>query len=223
MIAHRTDVVLGLPNTPSFDARARVERVDHAPPEDRLRDRRRGDEEPLGRRRRGSLGSVLCRLAEHEPEPWPGGAELCGRGQREVELQRLGQQEHAVGRGSALEVGELHGVELVDERACPVVEHVGDRHIAGDAEGHVQVGVAVAAAVHGERAHHGSGNDTLIRLPEQQHPLAESIALLDGEHRIQPPARQPSSRTRIFAGRLSTALIGLGACASAAQRPSAAE
>ena len=85
-------------------------------------------------------------------------------------------------------VGELHRVELVDERARPVVEHIGDRKLAADAEGHVEVGEAVAV-VRGERAHDGSGNDTLIRLPKSQHPLAESIALLDGEHLINPPAR----------------------------------
>ena len=63
------------------------------------------------------------------------------------------------------EVGKLHRVELVDERARPVTEHITDRHMVGDAEGEVQVGEAVAA-VHGERAHGGSGNDALILLPE---------------------------------------------------------
>jgi hypothetical protein len=40
-----------------------------------------------------------------------------------------------------------------------------DRHVVGDAEGEVQVGEAVAA-VHGERAHGGSGNHVLILLRE---------------------------------------------------------
>jgi hypothetical protein len=61
-------------------------------------------------------------------------------------------------------------VELVDEGARPVLEHISDRDVVGDAEGEVQVREAVAA-VHGERAHGGSGNDALILLRE---PLATS-------------------------------------------------
>ena len=53
VVAHGADVVLGLPDTPALDARARVERVDHAPPEDVPRDRRRGDEEVSRDRRSG--------------------------------------------------------------------------------------------------------------------------------------------------------------------------
>jgi hypothetical protein len=59
----------------------------------------------------------------------------------------------------------VHRVELVDERARPVIEHITDRHVLGDAEGEVQVGEAVAV-VHGERAHGGSGYDALILLRE---------------------------------------------------------
>ena len=83
--------------------------------------------------------------------------------------------------GPRYEVGKVHRLELVDERPRPVVEHVGDRHVVGDAEGEVQVGEAVAA-VHGERAHGGSGDDTLVLLREPQQTLAQSIPLLDGEH-----------------------------------------
>jgi hypothetical protein len=59
----------------------------------------------------------------------------------------------------------VHRVELVDEHARPVIEHIGDRHAVGDAEGEVQVGEAVAG-VHCERAHGRSGNDALVLLRE---------------------------------------------------------
>jgi hypothetical protein len=36
-----------------------------------------------------------------------------------------------------LELGEMHRVELVDQRARPVLEDVGDPHMVGDAEGQV--------------------------------------------------------------------------------------
>src|SRR2546423_958065 len=45
VVAHGADVMLGLPDAPALDARPRVERVDHAPAEDVVRDRRRGNEE----------------------------------------------------------------------------------------------------------------------------------------------------------------------------------
>ncbi len=75
----------------------------------------------------------------------------------------------------------MHRVELVGKRERPVVEHVHDRYVVGDAEGEIEIGEAVAA-VHGERAHDCPGNDALIFIRELQQPLADSVALLNGEH-----------------------------------------
>ena len=100
-----------------------------------------------------------------EPESWSGGTKPSCRRHREVELQRIRQQEHAVDGRAVLEVGEVHGVEVVDERARPVVEHSSDRNVVGDAEREIQIGEAIAA-VDGKRAHGGSGNDALILLRE---------------------------------------------------------
>ena len=112
-----------------------------------------------------ALGVARSRLAEQKPEPWAGGTKPIRRRHREVELKRVRQQEHAVGRRSAHEVDKVHCVELSGERARPVIEHVGDRHVVGDAEGEVQVGVAVAF-VHCQRADGGSGDDALVLLRE---------------------------------------------------------
>src|SRR5213593_3457277 len=38
VVAHGADVMFSLPDTPALDARARVERVDDAPPEEVVRD-----------------------------------------------------------------------------------------------------------------------------------------------------------------------------------------
>jgi hypothetical protein len=67
--------------------------------------------------------------------------------------------------------GRVHRLPLADERARPVVEHLSDRHVVGDAEGEVQVGEPVAA-VHGERARGGAGDDALNLLYELQQVLA---------------------------------------------------
>jgi hypothetical protein len=139
VIAYGADVMLGLPDTPALDARAGVERVDDAPPEDVPCDRRRGKEEGLCDRPRGNLGFALSRFAEQKPESWTGGTKLSCRRHGEVQLQRLRKQEHPVGGRLALEVGKLHCVELVDERARPVIEHVSHQVMVGDAEGKVQV------------------------------------------------------------------------------------
>src|SRR2546425_11004569 len=73
VVAHGADVMLGLPDTPTLDARARVERVDDAPPEDVVRDRRRGNEEVTRDGRRGHLGLARRCRAEQKPESRPGG------------------------------------------------------------------------------------------------------------------------------------------------------
>ena len=57
VVAHGADVMLGLPDAPTLDARARVERVDDAPPEDVARDRRRRNEEVPRDRGVGASGS----------------------------------------------------------------------------------------------------------------------------------------------------------------------
>jgi hypothetical protein len=75
----------------------------------------------------------------------------------------------------------VHRIQLADEGARPGVEHLGDGHVVGDAEAEVQVGETVAA-VHGERAHDGSGNHVRIGLREPEQVLANSIPLLHGEH-----------------------------------------
>ena len=60
VISHGADVVFGLPHAPALDARSRMQRVDDAPPEDVLRDRRRGDEEVADDRRRATRGHPLA-------------------------------------------------------------------------------------------------------------------------------------------------------------------
>src|SRR5206468_10424795 len=119
--------------------------------------------------------------AEHEPESGPRRAESGCRRHREVELERVWQQEHPVGGRPALQIDDWHRVELVEQEACPVIEHVSDANIVGDTEGEVHVGEAIAA-VNGERANDGSGHDALILVPEPQHSLAETIPLLNVEH-----------------------------------------
>src|SRR6266704_5153082 len=107
--------MLRLPATPALDARARVDRVDDAPPEEVPRDRRCGN-----------LGLARGGLTEQKPESWSGGTKLSRRRHREVELKRVRQEEHAVGGRTVLEVGKVHRVELVGESARPVIQHVGD-------------------------------------------------------------------------------------------------
>ena len=76
----------------------------------------------------------------------------------------------------------MYRIEVVDEPACPVTEYIGYRHVVGDTEGEIQVRVAVSA-IHGERAHFGSGQDALILIGhESEHVLAEIIPLLNREH-----------------------------------------
>src|SRR5207245_6602145 len=95
-VAHGADVMLGLPDTPTLDACARVERVDDAPPEDVVRDRRRGNEEVPRNRWCGTPGLARSGLAEQKPEPWSGGTKLSRRRHREIELKRVRKQDHAI-------------------------------------------------------------------------------------------------------------------------------
>jgi hypothetical protein len=95
-------------------------------------------------------------------------------------VQRVGQQEHALGGRPALEIDERYGFEFVGERSGPVVEHVGNPDAIGDPEREVQVG-QVVAGVDGERAHEGSGDDARIVGGEPKHTLAQSIPVRNRE------------------------------------------
>ncbi len=191
VVTHGADVMLGLPEPTTLDTCACVECVDDAPPE-----------EIKGDRWRGNHGLTRRYLAEQQPESRPGWTKLSRQRHREVELQRFWKQEHAVDGRTALKVGQVHRTLLVDERARPAIEHVNDRHMVGDAEREVQVGEAVAAALHGKRAHGGSGNDALILLREPEQAIAERIPLLNGVHdagsslcRVEHGSSRPESRT----------------------------
>ncbi len=142
-----------------------MERVDDAPPERVRRDRRGGNEERSCDGWIARLCVVRHRLAEQQTESWSGGTKLGCRRHREVELERVGKQEHPVGGRTALEVGKVHRIELVDEPARPVTKHLSYRHVVGNAEAEVHVGETVAA-VDGERAHGGAGHHALVLLRE---------------------------------------------------------
>src|SRR5919204_3125915 len=107
--------MLGLPQTPALDTRARVERIDDAPPEEVRRDRRRWKKDVPRDRWLGRLRVARNCLAEQQPESWSGGTKLNCRRHREVELKHVRQQEHAVAGRTAPEVGKVYRVELVDE------------------------------------------------------------------------------------------------------------
>ena len=79
--------MLGLPHTLAFDARASVQRINDAPPEDIHSDRRHGNEEVPRGRRRGHLGLACRYIAEQKPESWPGWTKLSRRCHREVALK----------------------------------------------------------------------------------------------------------------------------------------
>src|SRR5438105_15502559 len=70
VVAHGADVMLGLPDTPTLDARARVERVDDAPPEDVVRDRRRRNEQAPRAPTRRNRRPARSRRAEQDPDSW---------------------------------------------------------------------------------------------------------------------------------------------------------
>ena len=128
-------------------------------------------EEVSGGRRLGRGRLALNDLAEQQPEPGAGRGEASRRCQRQIELESVWQQEHAVDRRAALEVDELHGVELVAQPASPVVENLDNGNIVGDREGEVEIGEAIAAA-DCERADSGSRNDSSVVLGKRQHALA---------------------------------------------------
>src|SRR5436305_14785647 len=94
MVAHRSDVVLGLPHPSTLDAGAGVERVDDSPTKNVFGVRRRGNEQALGWWM--YLGSGGSCLAKHKSKLRTGSAKLRCRSHRQVELQRFRQQEHPV-------------------------------------------------------------------------------------------------------------------------------
>jgi hypothetical protein len=180
VVTHGPDVVLRLPDAAALDAGARMQRVDDAPAKDVVRyGRGRNGETRYGFR---SLRlSAAGYLTEQEAEPWTRGTKVRCRSHRDIDLQRIRQQEHPIRDRFALEVDEVYGTPLVGERARPVVEHVGRSRLVGDAEGEIEVRERVARARR-ERADSRAGDDSLVVLREGEEIVAECVSLLDGEH-----------------------------------------
>ena len=71
-------------------------------------------------------------------------------------------------------------VELVDDHARPVPEHLRHRDAVRDREGQVEIRPAIAVA-EGERADHGTGDDALVRCSQLEYPVAREVAVVEGE------------------------------------------
>jgi hypothetical protein len=95
----------------------------------------------------------------------------------EVDLEPARQEEDAVRGAARVEVEERDRVEPIGKVACPIGEHIGDGHAVGDAEGQIEIGEAVAAAVR-ERADDRGSNDARVGRRELEHPVTDTIALL---------------------------------------------
>lgn len=192
MIADGSDVVLGLPEALSLDARTSVKPVDDPPAEEVLGNRARRDEQ---RPDSGVAGLAGCDASEQEPEARAGGTKLARGRHREVELERVAEEEDAVDSRVALEVDEPYGAHFSFERVRPVSEHRGDRRGLSDTERQVQVGEAVAL-VHRKGADGGARDDPAVFLAQAQHAITQAVSLLYGEHRSFPLSvrRRSSSR-----------------------------
>src|SRR5256884_7004907 len=125
MVPTLADVLPRLPNTAAFDAGPRVEAVDDAPAE-----------EVWGGRRVAPISRyALSGFAEQQSEPGTCRDEARRRRQRQIGLESVWQQEHAVNRRPATKVDELHRWQGVPERASPVVGTFGNGHVAGPGRG----------------------------------------------------------------------------------------
>jgi hypothetical protein len=162
VITYGANVMLGLPNTPTLDARARVKRVDDAPAENVPRDRRRINEQAS--RRPICPGLIRSRLAKDKPQSGAVGTKLSRRCHRKVQLERAREQEYAVNSQTSLEVGENYRAEFINQPGCPIIKNPGDRDTVSNAESQIQVGEAITSTVHGERTHDSCGNDPVILL-----------------------------------------------------------
>src|SRR5215211_2581870 len=138
MVARCADVVLRLPYAAALDARPPVQRIDDTPAEDVRRDRGRRKEE-AALRAATNLGLIRGGLPKEKLEAWPCGAKLARRCHREIELQCVRQEKHAVEGRPRFQVDEANRVQLFSKCARPVVENVCDRHTISDPEGQIEV------------------------------------------------------------------------------------
>ena len=113
-------------------------------------------------------------------------------------MQRVGQHVHAVDRRIPHEVDEMHRVELVGERASPVVEHVDYRRAIGDPEGEVEIGESVTASTANEPttapATMRSSSFACRSTRSRRASRCSTVNIETGERRAQSPAgfSQPS-------------------------------
>src|SRR5947207_4398620 len=115
MVAHGADVMLRLPDPPALYTCSGVQGVNDAPPIQVLRGAWCGKENADRRPRPTRLHITFSRRTEQEPKSWPGWPKLRRRRHGKVQLQRVGQEEDAVRRGTPLQVDKPHPAEVVDD------------------------------------------------------------------------------------------------------------
>jgi len=134
VITNGTQVMLGLPKTPTLDTRTGVQRIDGTPAENVTRDYWRSNEQTS--RRHLSLGLIRSHLAIDKPQFRAVGTELGRRCHRKVQLKRARQQEDAVSSRATLKISESYRAEFTGERDRPIIENLDDRDTIGDADSH---------------------------------------------------------------------------------------
>ena len=101
------------------------------------------------------------------------------RREREVDLQPVGEQEHAVDQVATGQIEQGHSSERLRELACPVIQHLGHRGLRGDSEGEIEIRPAVPVPLC-ERADYRGRDDARVALGEPEQVVAYSIAGGDG-------------------------------------------
>jgi hypothetical protein len=162
MITNGPDVMLGLPKTPTLNARTGVKRIDDTPPENVIRDRWRINEQAS--RRRGRPGLIRSHLAKDKPQSRAVGTKPGRRCHRKVQLERARQQKYAVNTQTTLKISESYRAEFVGQLGRPIIENLDNRDMIGNAERQVQVREAIAATVQGEGTDDGPGDNAVILL-----------------------------------------------------------
>jgi hypothetical protein len=175
VIPDAADHVLGLPHPAARDARPRVQPVQPGQPDE------------LGRVRRPDLG-LRHGLTGQQPERRGAGAELRLGRERQVDLQRAGQQENPVGGGAADDVQVVNGAVVGVHDGGPVGYRGGEFGAGGEAERQVDVGPAVFGAGRGGAGQRDAG-DAFIRAGGGDEERTQPVSFRNRKQRDLSPGR----------------------------------
>lgn len=144
-------------------------------------------------------------LAKEESEVWASCSEARLRSEREIQLEATREQENSINRWPTREIKKSYRMELIDDPARPVFQHVLQGPVVDHCERKVKIRPAISVLV-SHRSDDRPGDDSIVGCCKFKDPIADPVTLKNAEQFAslgQPKDAQPPPKAGSYSAQLN--------------------